>query len=283
MELYHDVSGHFGIGKTLEKVKENYYFKGMRRFVTKYVKACLNCLYYKTPSGRKPGFLHPIEKIAIPFHTLHLDYIGPFILSKRKRTQILTIVDGYTKFCILEAVRSTATKHVSFCKDYAIKHVLNAVATPRANGQCERVNRTVLDAVATTCAGKPEETWDENVKQVQSAINNIVSQTTRSTPAKLLYGYQPRSMADAVLLSAIQETLDRIDLEDTGKVAKNNIDVEQGRQKKSFDAKRYKPPKYSLDDVVMVKVSAAPAMGDSRKLNAKAKGPFKVRAVLPND
>lgn len=90
-------------------------------------------------------------------------------------------------------------------------------------------------------------------------------------------------MADAVLISAIQETLDQVDLGEMRRVAKDNIDVEQGRQKKSFDAKRFKPPKYTIDDVVMVKSRAAPATGDSRKLSAKAKGPFKVRAVLPND
>ena len=138
----------------------------MRKFVTKYVRACLNCLYYKSTSGRKPGFLHPIEKVAIPFHTLHLDHLDPFIWTKRRNTQILTIVDGFTKFCVLEPVRDTRTKWViqaldqlfalfgvptriitdrgscftlhrfaAFCGEYGIKHILNAVATPRAHGQ----------------------------------------------------------------------------------------------------------------------------------------------------
>lgn len=314
VKMHHDDSGHFAAEKTLEKIKEHYYFKGMRRFVTKYVKACLNCLYYKASSGKKPGYLHPIEKIAIPFHTLHLDHIGPFKCSRRKNTQILTLVDGFTKFCILEAVRNTKTKYViralltvfaifgvptriitdrgtaftssafeTFCKEYGIKHVLNAVATPRANGQCERVNRTVLDALATTSAGSAEDTWDEHVKRVQSAINNTTNRSTRSTPSKLLYGFQPRGMADAVLLSAIQETLDEVDLDEIRAAAKNNVTAEQGRQKKAFDAKRFRPPKYAVGDVVMLKFNALPATGESRKLNAKAKGPFKVRAILPND
>lgn len=42
-----------------------------------------------------------------------------------------------------------------------------------------------------------------------------------------------------------------------------------------------KPPHYDLGDVVMVAVSPA-ATGQSRKLAAKAKGEFKVTAVLPN-
>ena len=101
----HDEQGHFGLEKTLSIVRENYWFKGMRKFISKYVRSCLNCLYYKSSSGRKPGLLHPVEKVAVPFHTVHLDHVGPFICSRKKNTQILVIVDGFTKFCVLEPVR----------------------------------------------------------------------------------------------------------------------------------------------------------------------------------
>ena len=57
-------------------------------------------------------------------------------------------------------------------------------------------------------------------------------------------------MADAALLSAIQETLDQVDLKEMREVAKGNIDEEQKRQKKSFDAKRFKPPiNISISDI----------------------------------
>ncbi|CAK9816329.1 hypothetical protein ANTPLA_LOCUS8958 [Anthophora plagiata] len=90
-------------------------------------------------------------------------------------------------------------------------------------------------------------------------------------------------MADAALVSAIQETLDQVSLEEIRGLAKDHTDEEQRKQKKSFDAKRFKPPKYQVGDIVMVEVKSAPATGDSRKLIAKAKGPFRVRATLPND
>lgn len=104
--------GHFGFDKTLAKIKDNYWFPNMRKFVKKFVQGCLNCLYYKTPSGRKPGELHPIDKVTILFHTLHLDHLGPFIKSSKGNTQLLVIVDGFTKFCIIEPVRNTKTKYV---------------------------------------------------------------------------------------------------------------------------------------------------------------------------
>ena len=50
-KLCHDDNGHFGLEKTLKEIQENYGLAGMRRFVKKYVGACLNCLYYKHRSG----------------------------------------------------------------------------------------------------------------------------------------------------------------------------------------------------------------------------------------
>ena len=313
VRLCHDEQGHFALEKTLEKIRENYWFKGMRKFISKYVNACLNCLYYKNSAGRKPGLLHPIEKVAIPFHTIHIDHVGPFIRSNRKNTQILTLVDAFTKFCILEPVRNTSVKEVlkalnqlvaifgvptriisdrgtaftshsfkAFCEELGVKHVLNAVATPRANGQCERMNRTVLSSLAATCAGDAEDSWDEHVRKVQSAINSSSNRTTRMSPTQLLFGYKPRSMADARLIASIQDTLDQIDLQEMRAAAKTFTEAEQLDQKKRFDARRCKPPTYALGDVVMMRMNPA-ATGESRKLVAKEKGSFKVTAVLPND
>ncbi|KMQ86750.1 retrovirus-like pol polyprotein [Lasius niger] len=166
--LCHDDAGHLGVEKTLERIKRNYWFAGMRRFVTKYINACLNCAYYKHTAGKKQCKLNTIEKVPVPFHTVHIDHVGPFETSKTHNKFLLVIVDAFTKFTIIEPVKSQKTCYVvkiltnliylfgvpnriisdrgtaftsqafrMFCDTYGIKHVLNAVATPRANGQCE--------------------------------------------------------------------------------------------------------------------------------------------------
>ena len=109
-----------------------------------------------------------------------------------------------------------------------------------------------------------------------------MNRTTRRSPAQLLLGYIPKSTADAVLLESIQKTLDEIDLTRLRKEAKKATDAEQETQKARFDARRFKAPVYQVGDVVMVATNPA-ATGQSRKLLAKAKGPFKVTAKLPND
>ena len=195
--LCHDDAGHLALEKTLLRIRENYWFADMSAFVRKYVNACLNCAYYKRNAGKKQGKLHPIEKTPIPFHTIHIDHVEPFESSNKKNKYILVIVDAFTKFTIIEPVKDTKTKRAIkillnvihlfgvphwiisdrgmaftarsftiFCSTYGFKHVLNAVATPRANGQCERYNRTIVASLAATVAERDHRTWDEFVKQI---------------------------------------------------------------------------------------------------------------------
>lgn len=313
-KLCHDDIGHFGVEKTLAKIQENYWFAGMRRFVTKYVTSCLNCLYYKTPSGRKPGELHPIDKITVPFHTLHIDHLEPFVKSKKGHTQLLVIVDGFTKFCIIEPVRSTKAKYViramqnivdifgvpvriisdrgsaftsrtfkMFCLDYGIKHVQNAVATPRANGQCERFNRTILSSLAALSGGVEDKMRYIHVKTVQRGLNTTVHRVLGVTPSEALFGSKPRSLPESILLTELQEDIDRTNLVELRNKIQERIGKDQGVQKARYDKKRSKAKIYNVGDLVMVAKTDLPATGESRKLLPKFKGPFRVTAVLPND
>lgn len=59
----------------------------------------------------------------------------------------------------------TSNTFESFCKCYGIKYILNTVATPRANGQCKRYNKTIINALATTSACNAANKCDCYVKQ----------------------------------------------------------------------------------------------------------------------
>ncbi|XP_063992671.1 uncharacterized protein LOC135170612 isoform X2 [Diachasmimorpha longicaudata] len=144
------------------------------------------------------------------------------------------------------------------------------------------MNRVVLNSLATTCAGEDEDLWDASLKKAQSAINSSTNRTTRVSPTQLLFGFKPHSHADARLLTEIQDVSDQVNLKELRETAKDATDAEQAEQKRRFDARRFKASQYAVGDVVMV-AAAPPATGERKKLVAKAKGPFKVTAVLPND
>lgn len=217
----HDEMGHFGVEKTLHRLCQHYWFPRMRAYVEKYIKCCISCLYIKKATGPKEGYLHPLEKVAVPFYMIHIDHIGPFPKSRHGKEYLITLVDSFTKFVVLKAVKSTATKFVivflletfsayglparlvcdqgssftsklfkNFCTEKKIKVTFNAVATPSANGQNERFNRTILSALLTSTPD--EDRWDEQVPKIQFAINTAISKATGKTPFEMLFGYQPR-------------------------------------------------------------------------------------------
>lgn len=106
---FHDGEGHMDLDKTVSVITKLYWFPSMRRYVKKYISCCLPCLYNKESGGKKPGLLHPIEKIAVPMDTIHIDHLGPFVKSKKKNMYLIVIVDAFTKFVFMKAVQSTKT------------------------------------------------------------------------------------------------------------------------------------------------------------------------------
>lgn len=54
-----------------------------------------------------------------------------------------------------------------------IKHVQNAVATPRAIGQVERLNRTIIETLTASAEG--EARWDENLSDIIWGMNHTIT------------------------------------------------------------------------------------------------------------
>jgi transposase InsO family protein len=71
-------------------------------------------------NGKEAGSLASHPKGS---HTIHMDHLDPFIRSKKKNTQLLVIVDGFTKF---EPVRSTKVKYVI----RALEAIINIFEVP---------------------------------------------------------------------------------------------------------------------------------------------------------
>lgn len=108
------------------------------------------------------------------------------------------LIDGFTKFSILKPTvygryhmyvwthdkcdRGTAYTGKEFeqmCKAHNIVHIRNTTATPRANGQCERLNQTILSMLTTTCTTETD--LDKEIGRVQWSINNVLNKATKST------------------------------------------------------------------------------------------------------
>lgn len=308
----HDEMGHFAVEKTLYRLGEHYWFPSMRKYVEKYIASCIQCLFNRKKSGKKEGYLHPIPKGCNPMRTVHIDHLGPFPKSRNGNLYIIAVVDAFTKFLFMRAVKTTKTKYVlellrdlfstygcpqvlisdqgsaftaksfaEFCLQNNVRHIKNAVATPRANGQVERLNRSILSALLTTTL--EEENWDGNVKRVQFAINNVVNKTTGKTPSELLFGFRPRGGSDLPLKDEIEQVTGMVmNLVEEREKVSEAITQQQERQKKNFDVRRKKPRQYKEGDLIVLEKHNI-AEYTSRKLLSPYSGPFVVKTVLPND
>ncbi|KAG6439402.1 hypothetical protein O3G_MSEX000741 [Manduca sexta] len=293
--------GHFGVEKTLDKLKDLYWFPKMRKFVKKYVESCLECAYHKVPSGKRQGLLHPIPKMDVPFHTVHIDHLGPFIKSKNKNTYILVMIDAYTKYITLYGVKNTKTRTTQkainnyfslfgipsriisdrgtsftsknfkeFMNKLGIRHVLNAVATPRSNGQVERYNRTILASLAAKNHNCPENERDKHLEEIQLGLNTTINRSTGKSPSEVLFGLRLRTKGDGMVSSLLECEGDiSKPVENVRNEVNTKIRESQNKQKDRFDQKRKTANKYKEGDLVRIEREVTTNDGNSKKTKAK--------------
>ncbi|KAK8784274.1 hypothetical protein V5799_009360 [Amblyomma americanum] len=311
---FHDLEGHFGLDRTISKISETYWFPGMRRYVREHIRRCFECLICKVPSGKEKGLLHPIPPGRRPFETIHADHLGLFVRSKKGNKYILVVIDNLTKYVRLFPSRDTSAKSVikscedftfshglperiitdrgtcftskafeEFCKARGIQHVLNSTRHPRANGQVERVNRTLVPTIMTTMDGNDQREWDIGLKGVEAFLNTSYNKSTGRTPFEVLFGYNPK-FHDGVLRE-IAETEDNVawtNPEQLQAEVRTRILDSQAKYKKRFDMRHCIGDTLKAGDVVVMRC-APEHTGEPTKTQPRYKGPLVVTEVKPND
>lgn len=194
---------------------------------------CLTCLMANsaTNSAERETALYPLP--VVPLQLLHADHFGPLPETSDNYKHILVIVDVYTRFTWLFPTKSTRTREVNrleilfytfgkpqeivtdrgtaftsqdfmdFMVSRDIKHRKVAVAAPWANGMVERVNR-FLKSSFTKLIDTPAE-WKQRLGILQYIINNTYHSSVKTSPAKMLFGFDQRCHSDVSLARFTQE------------------------------------------------------------------------------
>lgn len=133
---------------------------------------------------------------------------------------------------------------------------------------------------------KPKGSWDEYLPDVQLGINTTVHAITQKTPTELLFGRRVVNTSEGILNDVLDDVGNGVSehsLSEDRQNAKELIDNHQNKDKERNAATKKKLNDFKEGDLVRV-VRAIPSMeGQSRKLESKLRGPYRIKRVLPND
>lgn len=217
---FHDPpnSSHSGISKTLFKLKQTYYWPRMAVDAHNYITNCTVCKETKAPNFILRPRMGKAFKTERPFQQIYIDLLGPYPRSKNGNAYIFIVLDHYSKFVLLKAIkRATSALIIDFLanevfqlfgvpetvlsdngsqftakdfegllKTFGTKHLFTAIYSPQANAS-ERVNRSVVAAIRSYVK-TDHSTWDAELSKIAAALRNTVHQSTGFSPNYLVFG-----------------------------------------------------------------------------------------------
>ena len=263
IDLAHE--GHQGIAKTKSMLREKVWFHGINKLVEKKIASCSACQIATPKTKREPLKMSPLP--TSPWQEVSIDFKD---LSSGE--YLLVITDDYSRYPVVEIVRSTSAKAVipkldkvfaefgipevvrsdngppfngqdfkQFAETLGFKHRKVTPLWPRSNGEVERFMRTLKKAIHTaTLDNKP---WKTELCKFLRNYRSTPHTSTGIAPATALFG---RSMNNK-LPEAPRSPPDLKEIRQRDNLAK-------AKMKAYADAKAYvKPSSISVGDSVLVK------------------------------
>jgi hypothetical protein len=255
-----------------------------------------------------------------PWDILAIDLMGPFPQTQRKNTQLLVVVDHFSKWVELfplpkataaavarkleqEAFcRFGAPRHLlsdngrnlasnimkSVCKTWGIKHKFTTYYHPQAN-ITERINKNI-GAIMRTYVARRHAKWDEYLPEVALALRTAVSDTTGFSPCMLNFGREIQTPLDRRLEdeddgdfeSRIEHKNSLIErLEEIYIQARSNTEKAQATQAKYYN-RRHKKVVFSVGDLVCLRThfKSDKSRKIMRKLCHRWSGPYQVVELI---
>lgn len=209
---------HQGYQKTLDRIREHFYWPGMTVDIKNLVDSCISC---QERRAHKAKHLAPLQRMptpSSPFQVVHVDILGPLPTSLSENRFIITYIDAFTKWPEAYPVRSTESDMIvdtladfisrhgtpsriisdnggnltsedieEVYKNFGIRHVNTSPYHPASNGQVERSHKTLINALAHI-VDENQLDWDIKLKFALLAMRTSVHSSTRKTPAAVVYG-----------------------------------------------------------------------------------------------
>lgn len=319
---FHDAksSAHLGYPKTFNNLCQKYFWNNMSKDTRAYCQSCPSCQMNKARSNQGPsGLLQPLDVPPRRWHTVSMDFAGPFMPSgEGEWNMIMIVVDKLTKRVHFIPCKNTDkapdTAHRFFdnivklhgmpstivsdrdskftslfwkalMSRFGTKLAMSTAYHPQTDGQSEVMVRTVKEMLRHYLSHTQKD-WSELLPVLEFAYNNSVNATTGLTPFELDLGYHPVTphTIDASLEVAAAETFIERQQALMNK-AYEKIQKAQSNQAEQYNKNR-NSKEFEVDDLVLLstKHTNPPFLQTkgSKKLRSKYIGPFRIlRKISP--
>jgi len=210
-ELHGGTSGgHFGVTKTLEKLRQRFYWVGYHDDVKDWCRNCVECVASKGPRTRARGPMKQYN-VGVPFERIAVDVAGPFPKTKRGNRFILVAGDYFSKWTEAYALPNQETTTVAealvenlftrfgvplelhsdqgrnfesqvfkkVCDILGIRKTRTTPLHPQSDGMVERFNKT-LESHLRILVNEHQDDWDQHIPIVMMAYRSAIYETTSS-------------------------------------------------------------------------------------------------------
>jgi len=221
---------HGSAGRTLKMLKEHYWWHGIERDATTWVKQCRICLQQKGRTGKRKRCIEEMPISSEPFEMVVMDLVGPWRKTKRGNKYVLTMIDTLTRWVeaapIPDAESETVAKAIAdnlvsrhgvpytvlsdrggqfiskvmgdVRERLGIQGVTSSAYHPQTQGLVERFHRT-LKGMLKPYVDEHSTNWDEYLPAVMFAYRASHHRGLRASPFEALYGRTPRLPAERLI------------------------------------------------------------------------------------
>ncbi|KAL7868740.1 hypothetical protein SRHO_G00101240 [Serrasalmus rhombeus] len=221
-------TGHFGVSKTLRRVRQSFYWGQVRRDVEDFCRRCDLCTAHKGPPDQSCAQLQQLA-VGAPMERVAVDIMGPFPRSDKGNRYVLVAMDYFTKwpeayaipdqeagtvadalvegmfsrFGAAEVIHSDQGRNFeagvfsAMCECLGIQKTRTSPLHPQSDGLVERFNRTLAKQLAILTA-EHQRDWDIHLPLVLLAYRSAVQDSTSCTPALLMLGQELRTPAEII-------------------------------------------------------------------------------------
>lgn len=320
LQQYHDspTGGHYGADKTFEKIAMKYYWPGMRRYVSDYVRSCIPCQKYKA-TNLKPSGLIKTPVMSQRWEVISIDLFGPLVQSISGNKWVFIITDTSTRWVELfslenataeicaktlisevfmrygiprRIVSDNGPQFVSDIMQYVahclgIKQTLTPLYHPECN-MVERQNRQLKTQLAIL-VNNEHRSWDEHLFAIRFAINSTKCDSTGYTPAFLNFGREIRCLADVHndFREIVQEetfipqiTPYLLKMHKMMEIVRETHEHKQDQHKMYADRNRKQGVSYKPGDLVLINTQqlSNASKGLTSKFYPRRDGPYQIKS-----